>query len=473
MDGRVVLWKGGVLASGGSPWRLARLSLPVAVVLRRASLAGAVGFEVAESEEAAVRALVDRGLLHPVPRRRAGPHSVRVVVPAFGRPSALSRCLASLTGHDVLVVDDATPDPACIEAVAQAHGLGFLRLAVNSGPGAARNAGAALCETELIGFVDSDCEVPAGWIDGLVAHFDDPKVAVVAPRIVPTGDRIESFLGRYERAASALDMGSRPALVRPGAALGFLPSAVMLVRRSALAGRGFDEALRLGEDVDLVWRLSDEGWLVRYEPSVVARHELRDDWATWLKRRFDYGTSAADLASRHPRRLAPLRVSPWNAATLALIVCGDPVAAAAVGATATVLFARRLSAVDGSPPMAASLLGQGLVADGVAIGHALRREYWPIGAIALAASPWSRSARLPAALMVAPVLWDWVRGGRVLDPARWTAVRLVADAAYGTGVLASAWRGRTSDPLRPAFRSAGSLGRARVLRLFRDVLPKR
>ena len=62
------------------------------------------------------------------------------------------------------------------------------------------------------------------------------------------------------------------------------------------------QTLRFGEDVDLIWRLVDAGWRVRYDPRVVVAH---DDGRRLVKR-FHYGTSAAPLSLRHPGRLAPL-----------------------------------------------------------------------------------------------------------------------------------------------------------------------
>ena len=38
---------------------------------------------------------------------------------------------------------------------------------------------------------------------------------------------------------------------------------------------GFDEAMRLGEDVDLVWRVAAAGHRCRYEPTSVVHHEPR------------------------------------------------------------------------------------------------------------------------------------------------------------------------------------------------------
>jgi GT2 family glycosyltransferase len=75
----------------------------------------------------------------------------------------------------------------------------------------------------------------------------------------------------------------------------YVPSAALIVRTPVR----FDEQLRYGEDVDLIWRLKDEGHRVVYDPSVVVLHHERDT----LRRTFRYGTSAAPLAARHPTRL--------------------------------------------------------------------------------------------------------------------------------------------------------------------------
>ena len=58
--------------------------------------------------------------------------------------------------------------------------------------------------------------------------------------------------------------------------------------------------------MDLIWRLVDAGWRVRYDPRVVVAH---DDGRRLVKR-FHYGTSAAPLSHRHPGRLAPLTLPP-------------------------------------------------------------------------------------------------------------------------------------------------------------------
>jgi GT2 family glycosyltransferase len=481
---------GGCFATGGSPWRLARLSPSAEPFVRRLRAAGPAGSVPDGRVERAVAALlVERGLAHPLAQRApVATGQVTVVVPAHDRVALLERCLAALSrcGVPVVVVDDASVDADAVAAAAARHGARVLRQRVNRGPAAARNRGLAETSTPFVAFVDSDVEVPPDWLDALLPLFEDPRVAAVAPRVRPraiensvrpraiensvrpraiensvrpravdSGDEQGSLLARHEEARSALDMGRRRELVRPGAALGFLPSAALVVRREALGApgeAGFDEALRLGEDVDLVWRLAAAGWHVRYEPSVEVRHAARTDAREWLVRRYEYGTSAADLDRRHPGLLAPARVSGWNAAATALLLARRPGAAGVVTAGAVAALAHRLREVQAPPRLAALVVGKGLLADAAAAGHALRREWWPVGWLALAAAPRSRLARAGAAAMLVPVVLEWVRQRPQVDPARYAALRLVEDAAYGSGVLRSSLRDRRWAALRPEVR---------------------
>ena len=96
-----------------------------------------------------------------------------------------------------------------------------------------------------------------------------------------------------------------------------------MVRRAALGG-GFDPSLRVGEDVDLVWRLHDGGWLVRYDADVVVTHDTRGTWRSWWRQRERYGESTADLATVHGARVAPLRADAWTLLTWASLLVGRP-----------------------------------------------------------------------------------------------------------------------------------------------------
>ncbi len=347
--------RGSVLV-GGSPVRVLRLT-PGGARLVSAWLGGAP-VPAAEAARRLARRLLDGGVVHPVPgggpEAGAGPGllagppvtAVTVVIPVRDRHFELARCLSGL--HDlphVLVVDDASADPAAVAAIAAEHGASVIHRPVNGGPGAARNTGLAAAATEFVAFLDSDCVPQPGWLAGLLPHFADPAVGAAAPRIVPayagTG-----WLARYEGASSTLDMGARPSVVRPAARVPYVPGAALVVRASA-AGTGFRDGMYVGEDVDFVWRLGAAGWRVRYVPDAVMGHDHRVAFRAWFRRRADYGTSAAALEQLHPGAVRPLYASWWTAGAWAAAVSGHPVTAAALTATATALLARRLSRVTG------------------------------------------------------------------------------------------------------------------------------
>ncbi len=379
---------------------------------------------------------------------------VTVVIPVYGAPAGLATLLAALPpGLPVVVVDDGSnhADARTIAAVAADRGARVLRLAANRGPAAARNAGLANAGTEFVAFLDCDVRPDPGWLAVLHRHFADPQVAVVAPRVLAqdqAGDR--SWLARYEQARSSLDMGNQPALVRPRTPVAYVPSACLVVRR-ACVGDGFDPALRSGEDVDLVWRLSSAGWRVRYEPAATVRHRHRDRLMPWLRRKAFYGTSAADLAARHGDAVAPLVIAPWSAvvtiAVLAQRRWSVPVAAAVVGMT-IVRQARVLRRAGRPWAAAATVTAEGTVATIWQTGSALTRHYWPLAAAACLFSRRARRAVLVAA--VADAVADYRRLRPDLDPVRFALARRLDDLAYGAGLWRGVLRRRSVRALLPA-----------------------
>ncbi len=261
----------------------------------------------AEPARRLARRFVSAGVFTPEPWASAlGPHDVTVVVPVRNRPSQLGRLLDALAGLSCVVVDDASADAGASEEIAERHGARFVALRTNSGPSAARNVGLSLVDSALVAFVDSDCVPPDGWLQSLLGHFDDPMVAAVAPRIVSPSSRT-SVLARYERVRPLLDQGTTPAPVRPGGRVSYVPSAAIVVRADIAEGPDlFDPSLRGGEDVDLVWRLHEAGWDVRYVPGSVVTHDGPADTLSFLERRSFYGSTAAPLAAP-PRQGPPSR----------------------------------------------------------------------------------------------------------------------------------------------------------------------
>ncbi len=463
----VMLWAGGRVVVGGSPWKVSTLSPAAQEVVLRLRAVGARGIALDSSRDRAVlRVLLDRGFAEcaPAPSMNANVEDVEITIPVLDDPERLQDLLATLPTVRVVVIDDGSTDADAIADVASSAGARTVRHEVNRGPAAARNTALQSTTASFVAFIDADCLADPSWPSRLLHHFDDPAVAAVAARVTPDGEG-SSLLERYEAIRSSLDMGDQPELVRPGARLGFVPSAALVVRRSAIQPGGFDEGLRLGEDVDLVWRLADAGWLVRYDPSVVVRHRTRARWGSWLRRKLEYGTSAPDLEMRHPGRLAPARPSLWTVATLALIATGRPWAGVVLQAVPFAVLSRRFAPIPEGRVLAARVTAQGVLADTMALGQAMRREWWPVGAVALVASPWSRTARIGALMVITPLLWEWADRRPPMNPAAFTVMRLIDDAAYGTGVITASVRARQWRTLAPRPR-----GTARAVEVMNGIL---
>ncbi len=462
LDPRVRRRDGGATMLGGSPLRLVRLQ-PRARDLLRGDR-----FVVRDAVTAALAArLLDGGLAHPDPALPDPVHpepegtptgQLTVVVPVRDRPVELDRLLGALRAEPdtadvpVLVVDDGSVDPAAVTATAARHRARVLRHATARGPAAARNAGLRAATTELVAFLDSDCVPLPGWAAPLVGHTADPRLALVAPRITALPADGGGWVEPYEAAVSALDMGPDPAPVAPGTAVSYLPSAAMVARRAAL-GDGFDESMRVAEDVDLVWRLVAAGWRVRYEPSAAVAHEHRSATGEWLRRRAFYGTGAALLAARHGAAVAPLVLSPWSAAAWALALTGrrsGVLACAAVLAVATDRLAPRLARPGEPAPvgLAALLVVRGSAAAGKTLARSLTRHHWPLAVAAAAVSRRARHGVAAAAVADAVLAW-WPHRGRV-GLLRFAAGRRLEDLAYGAGLWWGALRARDARALLPA-----------------------
>lgn len=400
----------------GSPLRLFRVTPGGARVLDRVEAGDAM------PPNALIDRLLDAGAAHPVLDPAREPTSaayslddVTVVTPRYRTGDGDERVDGASAGDGALewiVVDDASPAPVDGATV---------RLDRNRGPAAARNAGRTRVTTPLIAFVDDDVDLPHGsdWLAALLLHFDDPRVGLVAPRV--TGDP-----------TSSLDLGDRPARIRSGTRVSYVPAATIVVRADAFDDvGGFDEQLRFGEDVDLVWRLDQAGWRCRYEPGVTVDHRPRPTWSGRIRQQIGYGSAAAPLALRHPGELAPWRGDLPLAVLAVASVAGLPRVGLGALAAQLARVRRRL------PTLAvADLFGLAVRADVDAARHlaqAIRRAWWPI---ALVLSVPSRPVRraLVTSLLASPR----------------TAL---LDAAYGWGVWSGARRLRTIRPLMPRLHS--------------------
>jgi len=432
---------------GGQPFRVLRLS---------AGGAGRVRSWFAGETEPAGNAEIDlAGRLvaagHAHPRPTPARLDCHVVIPFHGDVDELRATLEPLDGcgaTSITVVDDGNQPP-----IPQLDGIVVLRHDQTAGPGAARNTGwrslsdALLNEASIVVFLDGGVITPESasgetcWLDQLAGHFVDHEVAAVAPRVASTPG--PTTIERYEMAFSPLDLGPTPSLVGPGRLVSYVPTACLVMRFDDLekAG-GFDETLRYGEDVDLVWRLSENSQ-IRYDPSVTVHHGPRTSLRAVARQRFHYATAAAALNVRHPDASAPWRGSLVAVAGVALVSFGRPLAGVAIGFAPAKLLADQLRQT--STPIATSfrLLAAGHQWALRSFAEGMGRS-WSGIALAIAMVPAFRTASL------AWMITGWMRRVTTTRSLRLLALGIVDDTAYGAGAIAGAVRYRSVRSLLPS-----------------------
>jgi mycofactocin glycosyltransferase len=442
---------GRVLLGHGSPARLMLLTGEGAEVVAGWRRSAPVGPGTARGRLA--RRLLDAGILTPHPPPAPSTGRLTVVVPVRDRPAQLARCLdavrAACPQSAVIVVDDASVAPEAIAAVCAARAVRVIQRASCGGPAAARNDGLAVCSTPFVAFVDSDVVLGAGVARRLLGHLADPALGAVAPRVRALEPSVGP-IGGYERRHSTLDMGATGGLVAPGTARAFVPSTVLFVRREAV-GTGFDPSLRVGEDVDLVWRLCAAGWRVRYVAEVDVHHEHRGGLRAFVGVRRRYARSVGALARRHPAALPAMWLSPAVAMPWALTLAGRPRAALLAAGWATARRSERLRRFPGRPyGLAAATVARGLTGTGSALARAARRP-WAPPLLVLAA----RDRRVRRSLVIAfavPLVQDALASRDPRAIAGDVPLRLLEELVAASGTWEGCLRARTLRPLLPSWR---------------------
>lgn len=181
--------------------------------------------------------------------------------------------LASLPARvPVVVVDNASDDPAPLEALCDRYCAPLIRNSVNLGFGAACNQGAAIATTEFLFFLNPDASLYPDTLSHLVAAARRyPTASAMNPRIAKA-DGSASFqhrsrlMPRSERMPRGWPAEDREVTVLSGAAL--------FVRRSDFeAVGGFDPKIFLyHEDDDLSRRLLRHRGPIMYIRDAFVRH---------------------------------------------------------------------------------------------------------------------------------------------------------------------------------------------------------
>jgi mycofactocin system glycosyltransferase len=248
--------------------------------------------------------LTSRGYLRldTIPPLETHP-DVAVVIPVKDQFEDVVACLEALEELDypqekleIVVIDDHSKME--ISRLETSFNARVIRQEITRGPAFSRNFGASATRAGILAFLDADCVPDEDWLSELLPFFQATSVGAIGGYI--EGYYQETMLDRYEEVASSLNMGNRLILEGKSESSFYVPTANLLVTREAFHKcGGFEEGMRIGEDVDFCWRLRDSGYSLLYVPRGTVAHKHRGELDRMLKRRGEYGTSEAVLYRNH------------------------------------------------------------------------------------------------------------------------------------------------------------------------------
>ncbi len=216
---------------------------------------------------------------------------VTVVVVTWNALPWLERCLESVRGQDVIVVDNGSSD-GTLDLVRERFGDVRVIEQENRGMGGGNNTGMRAARGRYFFLLNSDAWVVGDGLRRLVEFADaHPEAAVVGPKLVNTDGTLQpSVRGEptlWRLATEYLfirKLAPRSTLLNPLYAGGFdhastrevdwVSGAALLVRRDAADAVGlFDESFFLfSEEVDWMTRFRRAGWSVLFSPGAEVVH---------------------------------------------------------------------------------------------------------------------------------------------------------------------------------------------------------
>jgi GT2 family glycosyltransferase len=231
--------------------------------------------------------------------------------------------------YEVIVVDDGSSDNTAVIA----RELGFRVLSTsrrglssalpgrengrdwvitkpNRGLSNARNVGLEAASGELVAYIDDDAYPDPQWLRYLVSTFRDRGASRLAgvggPNIAPPGDGlIADCVAHAPGGPMHLLLTNREAEHIPGCNMAF-------ERVSLKAIGGFDPQFHVaGDDVDVCWRLQQQGWTLGFSPAAVVWHHRRNSVRTYWKQQAGYGKAEAMLERKWPEKYNAVGHAIW------------------------------------------------------------------------------------------------------------------------------------------------------------------
>ncbi len=249
---------------------------------------------------------------------------VTVAVLTYKNNSELRCCLQSIDkqlvdfSFEVIVIDNSSGEAEVV--LSEFVGIKYFINKKNS-LGLARAYAVENAASSLIAFLDSDCVAPRNWLQTLVNEYryyntlEAPALAAVGSgNRPPSAGRFYDSLLLMRKVYWGHLSSAQQKLFSNVCFVEHLPTTNVLYNRFAIINSGnFNpNDTRVGEDLDLSFRLRRLGYRLMYTPNAVVEHYEVDTLWEWTARAFRFGHAQIKLLFRywHPATLSERIIFP-------------------------------------------------------------------------------------------------------------------------------------------------------------------
>ncbi|HSR66663.1 MAG TPA: glycosyltransferase [Acidobacteriota bacterium] len=243
--------------------------------------------------------------------------SFSVLVCVYNGARTIRQCIRTVLELDypdfeLVVVDDGSDDqtPRILQVLAEEVGESRFRVfrTPNRGLSAARNLGMEEARGEYLAYLDADAYPDPQWLRYLAIDFTrNGRAALGGPNVPPPEDGfISQCVAQAPGAPTHILLSDEEAEHVPGCNMAFR-------KRALQAIGGFDVRFRVaGDDVDVCWRLQEEGWSIGFSPAALVWHHYRSGLRAYWRQQRGYGRAETLLEQKWPEKYNDLGQIIWD-----------------------------------------------------------------------------------------------------------------------------------------------------------------
>lgn len=227
---------------------------------------------------------------------------VSIIIPTFNGGARVGACLDALLKQtagkeaEILVINDGSTDDTA-GVVARYPSVRLVNQS-NAGPAAARNRGALEARGAIILFTDDDCVPMQGWLEAMTNPFHDHEIVGVKG-VYRTRQR--QLVARFVQ----IEYEDKYRLMSRASQIDFIDTYSAGFRRNRfLEINGYDTSFPVAcaEDVELSYRMSSRGWIMKFVPAAVVYHTHPDKLWQYLKKKYKFSFWRVLALSKNPAK---------------------------------------------------------------------------------------------------------------------------------------------------------------------------